>query len=102
MSDESNRLFDVRLDDRNFIARNPEVEHERRVAIYDLLEDNYFRMAGTISPISRWRSPISARSSGIISPSAKAITTRSRRRARRRSRRSIWGGAACMTRARSF
>lgn len=44
MSDERNRLFDVRLDDRNFIARNPEVEHERRVAIYDLLEDNYFRM----------------------------------------------------------
>lgn len=44
MSDESNRLFDVRLDDRNFVARNPEVEHERRVAIYDLLEDNYFRM----------------------------------------------------------
>ncbi len=44
MSDESNRLFDIRLDDRNFVARNPEVEHERRVAIYDLLEDNYFRM----------------------------------------------------------
>ncbi|CAN0468302.1 unnamed protein product, partial [Discosporangium mesarthrocarpum] len=44
MPDEKNRLFDVRLDDRNFVARNPEVEHERRVAIYDLLEDNYFRM----------------------------------------------------------
>lgn len=47
MSDEKNRLFDVRLDDRNFIARNPEVEHERRVAIYDLLEDNFFKMVGT-------------------------------------------------------
>ena len=49
MSDESNRLFDVRLDDRNFVARNPEVEHERRVAVYDLLEDNYFRMTNTDS-----------------------------------------------------
>ncbi len=47
MSDESNRLIDVRLDDRNFVARNPEVEHERRVAVYDLLEDNFFRMVGT-------------------------------------------------------
>mgnify|MGYP003627454992 CR=1 FL=1 len=44
--DERNRLFDVRLDDRNFVARNPEVEHERRVAIYDLLEDNSFAMVG--------------------------------------------------------
>lgn len=46
MSDERNRLFDVRLDDRNFVARNPEVEHERRVAIYDLLEDNCFALNG--------------------------------------------------------
>lgn len=46
MSDERNRLFDVRLDDRNFVARNPEVEHERRVAIYDLLEDNSFAVNG--------------------------------------------------------
>ena len=46
MSDQSNRLFDVRLDDRNFVARNPEVEHERRVAVYDLLEENFFRMVG--------------------------------------------------------
>lgn len=46
MSDERNRLFDVRLDDHNFVARNPEVEHERRVAIYDLLEDNSFAVVG--------------------------------------------------------
>ena len=42
MSEDRNKLFDVRLDDRNMVARNPEVEHERRVAIYDLLEDNSF------------------------------------------------------------
>lgn len=43
-SDDRNRLFDVKLDDRNFVARNPEVEHERRVAVYDLLEDNRFSL----------------------------------------------------------
>jgi uncharacterized protein (UPF0262 family) len=42
--EERNRLFDVVLDDANFVARNPEVEHERRVAIFDLLEDNFFRL----------------------------------------------------------
>lgn len=42
MSNDPNRLFDVLLDDRNMVARNPEVEHERRVAIFDLLEDNSF------------------------------------------------------------
>lgn len=46
MSDDRNRLIDVRLDDRNMVARNPEVEHERRVAIYDLLEENSFAVVG--------------------------------------------------------
>ncbi|MGB0631396.1 MAG: UPF0262 family protein [Alphaproteobacteria bacterium] len=47
MSEERNKLFDVRLDDHNFVARNPEVEHERRIAIYDLLEDNSFEVVGS-------------------------------------------------------
>ena len=47
MSEERNKLFDVRLDDHNFVARNPEVEHERRIAIYDLLEDNKFEIVGS-------------------------------------------------------
>ena len=46
MSDKRNRLFDVVLDDRNMVARNPEVEHERRVAIFDLLEENFFQLIG--------------------------------------------------------
>ena len=44
MAEERDRLFDVVLDVANFVARNPEVEHERRVAIFDLLEDNRFRL----------------------------------------------------------
>ncbi|GAB4148332.1 MAG: UPF0262 family protein [Sphingomonadales bacterium] len=36
------RLIEVTLDDRTILYRNADVEQERRVAIYDLLEDNYF------------------------------------------------------------
>ncbi len=37
------RLIHVQLDEKTFVRRKPEVEHERAIAIYDLLEDNYFR-----------------------------------------------------------
>ena len=47
MSGAHNKLFDIRLDDHNFVARNPEVEHERRIAIYDLLDDNSFEILGS-------------------------------------------------------
>lgn len=40
------RLADITLDDSAVIRRSPEVEHERAVAIYDLLEDNVFRPIG--------------------------------------------------------
>ena len=40
------RLINVTLDDSAVIRRSPEVEHERAVAIYDLLEDNAFRPIG--------------------------------------------------------
>lgn len=36
------RLVDVTLDDRTILYRNADVEQERRVAIFDLLENNYF------------------------------------------------------------
>jgi len=42
MSDH--RLVNVVLEEKTFVRRNPEVEHERAVAIYDLLEDNHFRL----------------------------------------------------------
>lgn len=40
------RLIDVRLDEKTLVRRSPEVEHERAIAIYDLLEDNYFEPVG--------------------------------------------------------
>lgn len=40
------RLIDVKLDEKTLVRRSPEVEHERAIAIYDLLEDNYFEPVG--------------------------------------------------------
>jgi uncharacterized protein (UPF0262 family) len=36
------RLVDIRLDEASLAAATAEAEHERRVAIFDLLEDNRF------------------------------------------------------------
>lgn len=40
------RLAQVQLDEKTLVRRKPEVEHERAIAIYDLLEENYFRPQG--------------------------------------------------------
>jgi len=37
------RIVDVKLDERTILWRNADVEQERRVAIFDLLEANSFR-----------------------------------------------------------
>ena len=36
------RISLVDLDERTVIRRNAEIDHERAIAIYDLLEENYF------------------------------------------------------------
>ncbi len=38
------RLIHVEIDDRNLAPPTPEIEQERRVAIFDLLEDNRFAL----------------------------------------------------------
>jgi uncharacterized protein (UPF0262 family) len=40
------QLVRVTLDENSIGRSNPDVEHERAVAIYDLLEDNVFQPAG--------------------------------------------------------
>ncbi len=40
------RLYDVRIDTETVGRQNPNVEHEREVAIFDLLEGNAFRLEG--------------------------------------------------------
>ncbi len=41
-----NRLIDVTLDERSIARSTPDIEHERQIAIYDLLQENRFCPAG--------------------------------------------------------
>ncbi|MEQ8709923.1 MAG: UPF0262 family protein [Rhodospirillales bacterium] len=45
MSDRQ-RIIDIVLDEKTVVRRKPEVEHERAVAIFDLIEANSFAPAG--------------------------------------------------------
>jgi uncharacterized protein (UPF0262 family) len=44
------RIIDIELDERTIIRRSDDIERERRVAIFDLLEANSFRPAGLDGP----------------------------------------------------
>lgn len=50
MSDNSDRLIAVTLDEASIERGSPDVEHERAVAIYDLLEENVFAPANATVP----------------------------------------------------
>jgi uncharacterized protein (UPF0262 family) len=39
-------IVKVTLDEKTVVRRSPEVEHERAVAIFDLIEENHFAPAG--------------------------------------------------------
>ena len=44
------RVIDIVLDENTMAARSAEAEHERQVAIFDLLEENNFRLSGADGP----------------------------------------------------
>lgn len=44
------RIVNVTLDEHSIVRRSPDVEHERAVAIYDLLENNHFSPQGLTGP----------------------------------------------------
>jgi uncharacterized protein (UPF0262 family) len=46
MGDPFQRIAKIELDEHTVVRRNPDVEHERAVAIFDLLEENSFAPAG--------------------------------------------------------
>lgn len=46
MSESRHRIVKIDLDERTVVRRNPDVEHERAVAIFDLLEENQFELVG--------------------------------------------------------
>ncbi len=48
MSD-ADRIVAVTLDDRTVARRGPEIDRERKVAIFDLVEDNTFALDGRVT-----------------------------------------------------
>ena len=44
------RIIDIELDERTIIRRSDDIERERQVAIFDLLESNHFQPAGHDGP----------------------------------------------------
>jgi uncharacterized protein (UPF0262 family) len=44
----ANRIVKITLDERSVVRRAPEIEHERAVAIFDLIEENSFAPAGDL------------------------------------------------------
>jgi uncharacterized protein (UPF0262 family) len=61
---DSNRLCAVELDDSIGSGLSPDIDHERRVAIYDLIEDNSFAVIGHRS--GPYRLQLSAAENRII------------------------------------
>ncbi len=43
------KIVKISLDERTVIRRSPDVEHERKVAMYDLLEENFFKPSGDLN-----------------------------------------------------
>jgi uncharacterized protein (UPF0262 family) len=46
VTDEKDRIANIHLDEASVVRRSATVEHERKVAIYDLLEENTFKVLG--------------------------------------------------------
>jgi uncharacterized protein (UPF0262 family) len=46
MPDKARRIIDIALDEESVARRSPEVEHERAVAMFDLIEENDFLLVG--------------------------------------------------------
>jgi uncharacterized protein (UPF0262 family) len=62
--DDPARVVEIELDDASIVRWSPEVEHERRVAVFDLLERNFFRLVdGFEGP---YRVALSLRESNLI------------------------------------
>ena len=59
----SSRIASLELDQKSIVRWTPEVEHERNVAIFDLLEENSFQLADFTGP---YRVVLSLRESNLI------------------------------------
>ena len=61
---KAERIVHLSLDDPALVARNPDLEHERRVAIFDILESNHFALVD--GPDGHYRLQLSLSDRGIV------------------------------------
>ena len=61
---KAERIVHLSLDDPALVARNPDLEHERRVAIFDILESNHFALVD--GPDGPYRLQLSLSDRGIV------------------------------------
>jgi uncharacterized protein (UPF0262 family) len=64
MSDHTERIVAIELDERSIVQWTPEVEHERDVAIFDLLEANRFTLKNGLR--GPYRVSLSLRESTLV------------------------------------
>ena len=55
LNEERDRIVEIELDEKSVVRWNPQIEHERNVAIFDLLECNRFRLRGDLEGPYRLR-----------------------------------------------
>ena len=60
----SARIVELTIDGASIVRWSPEIEHERRVAIFDLLEDNLFELRG--GPPGPYRVVLSLRNANLM------------------------------------
>lgn len=64
MSDDGGRIVSLELDQKSIVRWSPEVEHERNVAIFDLIEGNRFKLVdGFPGP---YRTVLSLREANLV------------------------------------
>ena len=56
MANERQRLIAITLDEASIGRGNPDQEHERAIAIYDIVEANYFALPDTMAALMRFMS----------------------------------------------
>ena len=66
---DTDRLIEITLDDSGLPAPTPEIEQERRVAIFDLLEENLFGLpgrGGQAAPAGPYKLALSVRDRRLV------------------------------------
>ena len=61
---QSARIVSLEIDQKSIVRWSPEVEHERNVAIFDLLEENHFKLVDGFS--GPYRAVLALRDASLI------------------------------------